>query len=240
VPFLKAPNQSIRWLFAELVVVVVGILIAFQVEEWRSERLDRQAEKDLLENLLSDLELNELGFENYLNALTTQTDATIDLVDYLDGSPSRSNEELLQIFISLHTSWGWTPTKPTYRSWIASGRPELISDETLRADLFFFYEAWENYIVNLTESWGDVFEAFREASSKDYFAVSERGSEPGKYIRRRQLVQPIEDIPRDSEFMSRMNKLGERAAFLVDRTQMSLVRIEELKQQVQAHLATLQ
>ncbi len=45
-PIIKTHNQSFRWLAAELLVVVLGILIAFQIEEFRSERKDRIEEEN--------------------------------------------------------------------------------------------------------------------------------------------------------------------------------------------------
>ena len=53
--FGKDTVSAVRFLAAELVIVVLGILIAFQVENWRESRAEREAEAVALAGLASDL-----------------------------------------------------------------------------------------------------------------------------------------------------------------------------------------
>lgn len=57
-PVIGIENKSLRWLLAELMVVVLGILIAFQVDEWRTERLEGQAEEVALRGILEEFATN--------------------------------------------------------------------------------------------------------------------------------------------------------------------------------------
>lgn len=52
----KNRSMSLSWLFAELMVIVLGILIAIQVEEWRQYRQDRKHEKDVLASIQRDVD----------------------------------------------------------------------------------------------------------------------------------------------------------------------------------------
>jgi len=65
-PFLNAPNQSVRWLFAELLVVVIGILIAFQVDEWREHRRSQDELRQHLLNLHAEINGNIFTLENVM------------------------------------------------------------------------------------------------------------------------------------------------------------------------------
>lgn len=57
------PNQSFRWLLAELTVVVLGILIAFQVDEFRMGLSSAQQERQALSGMLADLSDDALSLE---------------------------------------------------------------------------------------------------------------------------------------------------------------------------------
>ena len=45
----------------EIFLVVIGILIALQINNWNQNRIDSKIEKQLLTELLENLEVNELN-----------------------------------------------------------------------------------------------------------------------------------------------------------------------------------
>ncbi len=55
-----------RYAIGEIVLVVVGILIALQINNWNEERKTRKAEKVLLSNLRSDFLYNQTELKNFL------------------------------------------------------------------------------------------------------------------------------------------------------------------------------
>lgn len=63
------PLKYARYALGEIVLVVIGILIALSINNWNEERNDRNKEKVILENLLSDLKTNRVlireGFNDY-------------------------------------------------------------------------------------------------------------------------------------------------------------------------------
>jgi len=63
------PLKYMRYAIGEIVLVVFGILIALSINNWNEERKDRNKEKVILVNLLSDLITNRVlikeGFNDY-------------------------------------------------------------------------------------------------------------------------------------------------------------------------------
>ena len=63
------PLKYMRYAIGEIVLVVFGILIALSINNWNEERKDRNKEKVILVNLLSDLITNKVlikeGFNDY-------------------------------------------------------------------------------------------------------------------------------------------------------------------------------
>jgi len=67
-----APSSKIAWpkLGIEAVTIIVSILLAFAVEEWREERRDRDLEREYLTRLAEDLDANvaEADFQGRAHA----------------------------------------------------------------------------------------------------------------------------------------------------------------------------
>lgn len=55
----KLPQQSIRWLLAEICVVVMGILLAISIDAWWQGLEDRRVEHALLQALATEFETNQ-------------------------------------------------------------------------------------------------------------------------------------------------------------------------------------
>ena len=61
---LLSENKFSKYLIyaiGEIILVVIGILIALQVNNWNQNRIDSKIEKQLLTELLENLEVNELN-----------------------------------------------------------------------------------------------------------------------------------------------------------------------------------
>lgn len=80
-PMVNVRKQSLRWLFAELLVIVLGISIAFQVEEWRNELSERRTEREVLLSMLDDYEIAKEQFQIYLEIVNRQATATQEYRD---------------------------------------------------------------------------------------------------------------------------------------------------------------
>lgn len=93
-PIFNTSNTSFRWLFAELVVVVLGILIAFRVEEWRTNLSDRQQERAILENTFADLRNEKPLLLEYRDTVHSARTLGIELREYLDSASPRDESTL--------------------------------------------------------------------------------------------------------------------------------------------------
>ena len=81
-----------RWLFAELVVVVLGILIAFQVDNWNNLRIERSSERTALEQIILDIESDIERNSEALSQWQGQLNGVIRLRSSLSGPEPRSRE----------------------------------------------------------------------------------------------------------------------------------------------------
>ena len=65
---LSENNYGIYAFYAigEIVLVMVGILLALQIDNWNEARKDRSTEKQYLERLLHDLQNDTINFESQI------------------------------------------------------------------------------------------------------------------------------------------------------------------------------
>ena len=81
----------------DLVVVIVGISIAFQVDKWDTARRERNFHQILARDLLAELRLNIADFEEVLPALE-QTQARMEAIQetYKSDNPRAQTNELIK------------------------------------------------------------------------------------------------------------------------------------------------
>lgn len=132
------PKQSYRWLFAELVVVILGILIAFQVDEWREERSSELEERTILFGLRDEFIVNIETLAQVTSRLSIQQSV---LKDFLYKSPdeitlydySRSTNNLIVAMHRSLTNRGIT--NGILNATISTGMLASISSQQLQAGL---------------------------------------------------------------------------------------------------------
>ncbi|MEM6573317.1 MAG: DUF6090 family protein [Pseudomonadota bacterium] len=79
-------NQTGRYLLyavGETILIVLGILIALQIDSWNQDRQDRKAEVRYMGSLIEDLEIDIAEADRILAELQNHIDTTQDLVDVL-------------------------------------------------------------------------------------------------------------------------------------------------------------
>jgi len=85
----KKPMMYMRYAVGEIALVVIGILIALQINNWNEERLLNNQEYKLLLELKNDLigTLDELNGDIYsLNMVKQASDSIIDYLDNIESS----------------------------------------------------------------------------------------------------------------------------------------------------------
>jgi hypothetical protein len=132
--------KNTNWLAVavELLVVIVGVYGAFQLQNWGDELRENQREKLLLEQLHNELEfatpLMEQQAENRRNHVDNATKVAVILMQPA-GSGELTDEQCDEIFaISI---LGWNPLSlTTLDEMVSSGVHSQLDDRELRALLF--------------------------------------------------------------------------------------------------------
>ena len=134
------------WLdkLVDLLVVILGISIAFGIDNWAEGRKDAQTKQRYLVSLQSDLRKDSLGLQSAL----TQIHAYQTTLDTLFALTSRRNEEeaevIAQMMLQLGQTGQFTPEDYTYRALQQTGDISLLDNDSLQIALSRLYDAYQN------------------------------------------------------------------------------------------------
>ena len=82
--------QYLIYALGEIVLVVIGILIALSINNWNGQRKDRNAEQQVLSLILSDLIANEEILATAETKIDKQIDQTIRILELMHTNPADS------------------------------------------------------------------------------------------------------------------------------------------------------
>jgi exonuclease VII small subunit len=139
---LLSENKISRYLLyatGETVLVVIGILIALQINNWNENRKSVEKEVDNLENLKTELtrSLGELKVDK--NRILTYYRSTENIYNYIQNKPVPVDSMFVDFYRSVQFSFTF-PISSTYETF-KSGNLELIRSEDLRALITDVYES---------------------------------------------------------------------------------------------------
>ena len=128
---LLAENKFSKYLLyaiGEVVLVVIGILIALQINTWNQERINSREEQRIFRDLAEELEYNKFLVENGRSKMMEVVYAAKRLLAGINNEDSTYNEESLNQDLDKIT-WVWVSGRPTtlYDVLSSSGDFKLIS-----------------------------------------------------------------------------------------------------------------
>ena len=125
----------------EIVLIVIGVLLALQLNNWNSFRIMRIQEKQVLVRLNEELESSLRRISVFERAVQRKEQALIELDPYLKGKPIEDNEAFIRMVV-IASAFGWEQPvmeQTTFEEIKSSGRLSLIRDINLRLSITRFF-----------------------------------------------------------------------------------------------------
>ncbi|EDY83558.1 hypothetical protein VDG1235_3185 [Verrucomicrobiia bacterium DG1235] len=120
----------------EIFLVVVGILIALQINEWNADRKDRKAEFELLSNLKSEFLENQKSLDTTLAHHTKSVEGIRNLLSHFGpDSEAIVPEKFTELIQSVIYLPSYQPSDGVLNSVLSSNQFALIEDVELRSHL---------------------------------------------------------------------------------------------------------
>ena len=155
--------------FLDLVIVVVGVFLGLQVQEWSKQQEDRRRETQIVGDLLADLDIDRSQYATGLAAdMTRVSAANASLagaglpalafdpakskarVDYsfdLQGLPKVPETRFDQLWTDVVIGFFPTPSTSTYDAMVGSGDIKIIRDR----EIFREIQVYHNLTSSVTE-----------------------------------------------------------------------------------------
>lgn len=196
------PKLKFDWpkALGEFLVIVIGVLAALAVDEWRGERDDREIETAYLSRLTVDVERDIQVFTEEAVVLQTKAAFVQDLLDNTIEQQFSDNPRAL-MEAKVYSSFRGVPgvARSTFDELLSTGRLALIRDVDLRSALSAYYAGYAS-----------LNEQVNALSPGDY-AELVNGSVPGSIAREWRLSNSISE-PR--EFLKSLQKLRQHPGLL--------------------------
>ncbi len=144
-------TNYLKYAIGEIILVVIGILIALQINNWNNNRLEKLEEIKILISVKNDLEntISEFEFLNQVRNRILFASKTI-----FEMSPSKELDKKELDKKELDSLIAETFYRPTFNNTLgsiellfSSGRINMIKNDSIRE----FLIAWPGYIYDMTE-----------------------------------------------------------------------------------------
>jgi hypothetical protein len=136
----------------DIILIVVSILIAFALDAWWDDQLDRQRERAHLETLLAEFHANRDRLEGFLGQVNDSFDSTLQVLALMGPAPQEISPDVLTSLINESFDVGtFTPHGGAVEALLASGELSLIQNHELSAMLSQWPVA-SNLLHDLAES----------------------------------------------------------------------------------------
>ena len=137
-----------KYAIGEILLVVIGILIALYINNWNEDRKDQRKERAILKELNKDFQKNLEQFNRVKSVYFSSLEASVKF-KYFINQPDliKVKDSIAKYYYKGFNGVTYNPSNGVVESLISSGEYQLISNDTLR-----------NYLI----SWKDVLEDYLE------------------------------------------------------------------------------
>jgi hypothetical protein len=153
-------GKYFKYAIGEIILVVIGILIALQINTWNNSNIDRQKEKEYLISLLKDVELQTTlvnGQINHENKMRLNCEKAL-----INLNSTAINQDSLNYYLAGITRKTFVINNPTFQELKSSGNILLIRNNKLRNEILSFYQYLEYSDLVIKTSNDKTISEFRE------------------------------------------------------------------------------
>lgn len=150
---LSEKNYGTYILYAsgEIVLVMIGILLALQIDNWNEVRKDRYTEVKYKERLLQDLQNDLVYFDNQISICKSAISHLDSFLIEMYVAPENPEDvERIMKHTTLQTD-DLASNNSTHKEMISTGRMNILSDPKVKAAIMEYYHLGEDIASQIKE-----------------------------------------------------------------------------------------
>lgn len=149
-------SKYLKYAIGEILLVVIGILIALQINNWNQNRISKLEELQTIKSLLAELESN---YTTFTESYTFQVNRLNAVVQLLKIDAREHSWKYLDSLNTIATySNTYNPSLGLYNTTINSGKIENISNDSLKIkiakfkDVIIDYQEDEQFVIDYSKN----------------------------------------------------------------------------------------
>ena len=222
-------GKYFKYAIGEIVLVVIGILIALQINNWNENRIENKAIKAYLISFIEDLNKEKEGLEvinnwhsfKYYSMQYTQSYSIWD-----KGLPEVYNKEFIQItYGTMHRAVLYPMAKSTFEELKSSGMYSKINPK-IKYEIEYYYLTMENDFNGKVQS---LAMDFQKSLAKDGFITTDTYK----------LPDPISLLKNNPERIGLIKRMIRESGWTVTSAIIAKKRNEALKKLIEKEIASI-
>ncbi len=163
-------TKYLKYAIGEIILVVIGILIALSINNWNEDRKSRKQEVKYLNNLRADIELELKNNDSMSNYRAVTAKAAARMLDFKTLETASDVLALEQTIQQVYARVSFIPTNNTYKELISSGNLNYITNDSIKDNLLeldkiyvsialfenHMYREYEEYLYNVSVFNGEM------------------------------------------------------------------------------------
>lgn len=144
----QALSKYIFYALGEIILIVMGILIALQIDNWNETNKNKEAELEFYVKLFDDLTLDRQNIAR----LYEESEHKIGLSKQLLLDLHRQDKDkgyLINTYAQAVRSNAFVPSKVAITDIISSGNLKLLHDDSIKNHLIRYYAELDNLLIQL-------------------------------------------------------------------------------------------
>jgi Family of unknown function (DUF6090) len=163
----KQMGKYLKYSIGEIVLVMIGILLAVQVNNWNIKRGNRAKEIKYLQNIQLDIQKDLISLTSNLETRKNSFIGNKRLIEHAKGNEIEDITELVSDIANTLNEKRFTPNNTTYKELSSSGNLNIISNDSIKQLLL---QLEEHYNTNEFGIEHETFD-YQEYISKPAFSL---------------------------------------------------------------------
>jgi hypothetical protein len=136
-------SSYLIYAIGEIILVVIGILIALQINNWNQKKQLKEEQLKTLKSLQKAIKINSTEFDTIFNAQILRNRSLQDVIfTDISNLPNTHLDSLIKINVKNHT---FDPSTGIYNAMINSGKIELVTNESLKNRISKLFDIVKDY-----------------------------------------------------------------------------------------------
>ncbi len=222
-------GRYLKYAIGEIILVVIGILIALQINNWNEERKESKLELEILSGLSSDLTNNKVKITNMISRDSIIIVGNQYILSLLKDYNSSFHDSLQFSFGNINRYDVFFPQGMAYESLKSKGF-HIIKNDSLRTDIIELYD--ETYFINshIRDLKSELYTSTNSMLNKRLFTAKDINHK---------IPNDFNELKKDTEFINTLSHLTAENINFQDYAKIMLSKTMTVKNEIDNEIEKL-